>query len=853
MSKDRKKLVHIHSNVNDKQPTPTTLELGELGVNNAAGNAFISTKNSNNEVVRFSEDGTIVNWMEYKEVIPYEAYVRGSNTATTDVTTDDLANNKSNIVIKLNQVAARNTEYDEKVNGAKDIYGNEINPISADGYKDGAGLAIDMSRYAMIGANPSFSSVTTTCGTNLQGKTSIQGSTCGSELDVNVNTIKENATTIDTTACTRNYNNTNDFKIVECTEGQGETQIKSCKKFNVKSNDIVLEQCGSNGQITIETNDICLAGNEKVNVYGVNTNIGLDCGDDSISTNTRVFGRDITIHANNILCGSGKTVSVFAGEGGKLTIGGNSCEGNTSGTYPITYVRRPKTGTCELHSTTIDDALDEVYDRSRVSLTSTAHTSDTTAQKSSYTEYTIHQDTGDCDAKINFTVNDTIVSMSAETYPASSEMSKKYTLWQYVGGEKKDIGVIDIPKDHILKDVTIVWGTLNGSTFTPCTQASTDCHWYIKLVWNVFNPDSGHSDDKITYLPADEFIKDIDDKNTDTDRGVNVDVWYDGKQNWVSATTKVTIKNADGAGTKEFSRTDGFHSLNSYTLNCVSGDVKTSREATNWTYDPFDKKVTITAATDASHINRKTVSWSYGDVKAAAGNTYDPGDGIANTNRTMSFVIPKDNSHIARRTVSWSYGDTCNAANGSYDPGQASNSSFVIPKYVSNLGRATLSWSNGAANTGSYDPGSKTSCDGENNGNIVIPSELSHLTDWKDGCLEVQGCVKASGFYQSSDRNLKENIIKPNSDKVSSANRVPILKFNYKNDESHRDVYGVVAQEVEANNLGELVYVDENGNKSVDYTSLMILKIAYLENENARLKQELFSLSKRLKKLEDKA
>jgi hypothetical protein len=136
---------------------------------------------------------------------------------------------------------------------------------------------------------------------------------------------------------------------------------------------------------------------------------------------------------------------------------------------------------------------------------------------------------------------------------------------------------------------------------------------------------------------------------------------------------------------------------------------------------------------------------------------------------------------------------------------------------------------------------------------FVIPSELSHLTDWKDGCLEVQGCVKASGFYQSSDRNLKENIIKPNSDKVSSANRVPILKFNYKNDESHRDVYGVVAQEVEANNLGELVYVDENGNKSVDYTSLMILKIAYLENENARLNQELFNLSKRLKKLEDKA
>ena len=158
-----------------------------------------------------------------------------------------------------------------------------------------------------------------------------------------------------------------------------------------------------------------------------------------------------------------------------------------------------------------------------------------------------------------------------------------------------------------------------------------------------------------------------------------------------------------------------------------------------------------------------------------------------------------------------------------------------------------LTWSLGtpSANTTGYN--------GSADATITIPSSLANLTDWNNGCLEIQGCVKASGFYQSSDRNLKENIIKPNSDKVSSANRVPISKFNYKNDESHRDVYGVVAQEVEANNLGELVYVDENGNKSVDYTSLMILKIAYLENENARLNQELFNLSKRLKKLEDKA
>ena len=34
MAKDRKKLVHIHSNITDKQPRPEALEVGEIAVNN---------------------------------------------------------------------------------------------------------------------------------------------------------------------------------------------------------------------------------------------------------------------------------------------------------------------------------------------------------------------------------------------------------------------------------------------------------------------------------------------------------------------------------------------------------------------------------------------------------------------------------------------------------------------------------------------------------------------------------------------------------------------------------------------------------------------------------------------------
>lgn len=1137
MSKDRKKLLHIHSSVNDKQPTPATLELGELGVNNAKGNAFISTKNSDGEVVRFSEDETVIGWMEQKEVFPYEGYMRGADNSQVDgVTEQDLLDNKSNLIIKLNQVVPENTDYspyDEKVNGAKDIYGNLINPISSGGYKDGAGLAIDMSKYAMIGANPSFSSITATCHATLNGTTEIKGKGdgCGSKFTVDVanacidatdtlneygvnhsnfgtscdgtkisndttlkgkkvfidspsgnltvdiqacnhisgrtndfvirecqdnggkveidttdidvsasttdikscdrisaitndfqvkecaangkagissTTISNSANTIDEKACTSISEVTNQFNVTECTDGQGTATIKSCKKFNVKSNDIVLEQCGNSGetkinsckgisavtdnfiveqcssgkthirscagitlesnnitltdgncgggQTTIEVNDLCLVGERKINIYGDETNVGIDCDDNTIATNTRVFGNgicvnatdrasmyganksdlgincadndrstltrvsgdtineggnivntnaessinetapiinetattsinekaptlnysgnttnisgntlininangnggdvavhakdDITVHADNLLCESGKTVTIFASEGGALTIGGNSCDGNSDGTYPITYVRRAKTGTCDIHATTVDDALDEVYDRSRISLTSTAHTDSSSGSNYSYTEYTLHQDTGTCDVAIPFTVKETIVAMSAETYPASSELLKKYTLWQYVGSERKEIGEINIPKDHILKDVSVVWGTLNGDMFTPCTQASENCHWYIKLVWNVFDPSTGHQDDKVTYLPADDFIKDINEDNSNTDRGANVDVWYDGKQNWVSATTKVTIKNADGTGTKEFSRANGFHSLNSYTLNSVSGDVKTANTATNWTYDPFDKKVTITAATDASHINRKTVSWSYGDVKSAAGASYDPGDGTINTfgnTRTMSFVIPQSVDDINRGTLKVTH----NGFTNTYDP--ASASTWTLPH--SSL---TISYGSTCALTATgvtYDTSAEKS--------IVVPKTISDVTggkittDCTNGCttltgdLCVNGVVKANALYSTSDKNLKENIKAiPYEDyhKVSSVN---LKSFNFKDDDTKTKTYGVIAQDLQAVGLDNIVHKDENNNLSVDYTSLLILKIADLENTIKNLSEEI----KNLKGVEDK-
>ena len=151
MAKNRKKLIHVHSSVYDKQPTQESLEYGELAVNNSEKMSFISTKNKSGEVVRFSEDKTLVDWMERKTVFPYTAVIDNIN----------LEENKSNIEFKMNQLVAKNTPKSNDVNHAKDIDKQDI-----DG---GVGFAIDMSRYAMIGAKPSFKTISTTDGADIKG------------------------------------------------------------------------------------------------------------------------------------------------------------------------------------------------------------------------------------------------------------------------------------------------------------------------------------------------------------------------------------------------------------------------------------------------------------------------------------------------------------------------------------------------------------------------------------------------------------------------------------------------------------------------------------------------------------
>lgn len=165
MVKTRKKLIHIHSNVANKVPASNMLDKGELAINYSKEGAFISTLKDDGNVVTFSEDETLVNWMDLKSVIPYSGAVENI----------DLDKNKSEIGIKLNQVVASSTPRSKDVKSSIDQDGNEH-----------AGFQIDMSNYAMVGANPSFSSVTATDSVTSEKSTTLNGTTAiNGDLEIN--------------------------------------------------------------------------------------------------------------------------------------------------------------------------------------------------------------------------------------------------------------------------------------------------------------------------------------------------------------------------------------------------------------------------------------------------------------------------------------------------------------------------------------------------------------------------------------------------------------------------------------------------------------------------------------------
>ena len=218
-----------------------------------------------------------------------------------------------------------------------------------------------------------------------------------------------------------------------------------------------------------------------------------------------------------------------------------------------------------------------------------------------------------------------------------------------------------------------------------------------------------------------------------------------------------------------------------------------------------------------------------------------------------------NNLNISNLTLKTSNGSTTTTV-GTYNPlTGAKDFTINVPDFDS-LRSLTIQSGIPSSSVITYEP------NGRNDVTMNVPTSLKHLSEWKENGeiltvngnlnvtqnVTVSGTITSQGAIYSSDINLKENIDLANFNKKLIANSIDVKQFNFKDDPNKAIVYGIIAQDLEERGLGDIVYTKEDGFKAVDYTSLMMLKIAYLENDNRILNNALTDLVKRIEDLESK-
>lgn len=112
-----------------------------------------------------------------------------------------------------------------------------------------------------------------------------------------------------------------------------------------------------------------------------------------------------------------------------------------------------------------------------------------------------------------------------------------------------------------------------------------------------------------------------------------------------------------------------------------------------------------------------------------------------------------------------------------------------------------------------------------------------------DDVLYCNKDISSKGFYQSSDIRIKKNIreICRNDNRLEMAGDLSLKEFDMAGTERH--AFGFIAQEVREK-FPELVSEDKNGFLSLDYTSLLLLKIGFLEKKLSEVMSKLNNMDK---------
>lgn len=127
--------------------------------------------------------------------------------------------------------------------------------------------------------------------------------------------------------------------------------------------------------------------------------------------------------------------------------------------------------------------------------------------------------------------------------------------------------------------------------------------------------------------------------------------------------------------------------------------------------------------------------------------------------------------------------------------------------------------------------------------NVSLPTSSLYAAFPIDSLVETTTSITAQAFYQTSDYRKKDILesLHPKTCLDMCAN-IDVVKFNYKDDEQHKERIGVIAQDIEQY-FPEVVNTDYDGYKSVDYSKLSVIAIRAIK----QLKDEIEELRKLIK------
>ena len=287
---------------------------------------------------------------------------------------------------------------------------------------------------------------------------------------------------------------------------------------------------------------------------------------------------------------------------------------------------------------------------------------------------------------------------------------------------------------------------------------------------------------------------------------------------------------SEGAGTTAsgyYSHAEGQNTTASETNSHSEGYNTTARGGSSHA----EGENTI-ASGESSHAEGSK-STAHGDSSHAEGsNTTAHGDSSHAEGSNTS--ARGDSSHAEGSNTSAS-GDNSHAG-GSYTIAK-NDSEFACGKYNKSNANQLFSIGIGNNNTNRKNAISVTQ-DGVISSDVVLTNGATSMTGLKiSGGIESTNGMISPTYLNSSDERLKKDIETISENDIDKVKHVDFKSYKFKSDDSRH--YGIIAQDVEKAGLTELVTNGADGMKSVDYISLLILKIAELENELKSLKEQI--------------